>query len=211
MKIKFIGHSCFLIEIGGFKVMTDPFDESLPYKFPDKEEVDFVTVSHDHFDHNATHRLVVKKEVLRDPTDKKFDKIRFFSKTFFHDEDQGKRRGKNAIFLIEGEGLKLVHLGDLGHVPEEKDLESFKNPDILMTPVGGYYTIDSKKADVLISILKPLITIPMHYKTGKLDFPIATVHEFLKNKENIHKLESLEFVIDKSNIENYKGILVFPF
>ncbi len=210
MKIKFIGHACFLIEIGGFKVMTDPFDESVPYKFPEKEEVDFVTISHDHFDHNATHRLVVKKEVLRDPSDKSFNGVRFFSKSFFHDEEGGKKRGKNAIFLIEGEGLKLVHLGDLGHIPEEKDLEIFKNPDVLMIPVGGYFTIDSKKAEKIISILNPLVAIPMHYKTGKLDFPIATLDEFLKNKENIHRLDSLEVTLDKSKIKSLKGILVFP-
>ncbi|MGC8943859.1 MAG: MBL fold metallo-hydrolase [Caldisericia bacterium] len=210
MKIRFIGHACFLIEIGGLKVMTDPFDESVPYKFPEKEEVDIVTISHEHFDHNATHRVKVKREVLRDPTNKTIDGIKFLSKSFFHDEEGGKKRGKNSIFLIEGENLKLVHLGDLGHIPEEKDIEVFKNADILMIPVGGYYTIDSKKVDKIISIFNPLITIPMHYKTGKLDFPISTVDDFLKNKENVHKLESLEVTIDKENIDKYKGILVFP-
>lgn len=210
MKIRFIGHACFLIEIGGLKVMTDPFDESVPYKFPEKEEVDIVTISHDHFDHNATHRVKIKREVLRDPADKTIDGLRFLSKSFFHDEEGGKKRGKNAIFLIEGENLRLVHLGDLGHIPVEKDVEVFKNPDILMIPVGGYYTIDSKKADKIISILSPIITIPMHYKTGKLEFPISTVDDFLKNKENVHKLESLEIIIDKVNIDKYRGILVFP-
>lgn len=210
MKIKYIGHSCFLIEIGGLKVLTDPFDESVPYKFPEKEEVDIVTISHEHFDHNAVHRVRVKKEVLRDPSDKIVNSVKFKSKSFFHDEEGGKRRGKNAIFMIEGENLKILHLGDLGHIPQEKDLDEFKNVDILLIPVGGYFTIDSKKADELIKILNPKVTIPMHYKTGKLDFPISKVDEFLKNKKDIHKLNSLEVEIDKSNIDNFKGIVVFP-
>ncbi|MGQ9845520.1 MAG: MBL fold metallo-hydrolase [Caldisericia bacterium] len=210
MKIKFIGHACFLIEISGLKVILDPFDESIPFKFPEKEEVDIVTISHDHFDHNAVNRVKVRKEVLKDPVDKIIDGVKFKSKSFFHDEEGGKRRGKNAIFLIEGEDFKIVHLGDLGHIPEEKELEIFFNPHFLMVPVGGYYTIDSKKADKIIEILNPLITIPMHYKTGKLDFPIATVDEFLKNKQNVHKLTTLEVEFNKLNIDNYKGIILFP-
>lgn len=210
MKIRFIGHACFLIEIGGLRVMTDPFDKSVPYKFPEKEEVDIVTISHDHFDHNAVNRLKVRKEVLKDPVDKIIDGVKFKSKSFFHDEEGGKRRGKNAIFLIEGEDFKIVHLGDLGHIPEEKEIGIFKNPDFLMVPVGGYYTIDSIKADKIIEILNPLITIPMHYKTGKLDFPIAKVDEFLKNKQNVHKLTTLEAEFNKLNLDNYKGIILFP-
>lgn len=211
MKIKFLGHSCFLIEIGGLKVMTDPYDKSIPYEFPDGEEVDVVTISHDHFDHSAYNRVKVKREVLKDPTDKEIEGVKFKSKSFFHDDEMGKRRGKNALFLIEGEGMRILHCGDLGHVPNEKDLEEFKNIDIILLPIGGYFTIDSKKGDELIKILNPKIVIPMHYKTKNLDFPIARVDEFLKNKENVHKLNSLELEIDKSNIENYKGIVVFPF
>lgn len=210
MKIKYIGHACFLIETNGLKVMTDPFDESLPYKFPKDEEVDIVTISHDHFDHNATHRVKVRKEVLRDPTDKVINGVKFKSKSFFHDEESGKKRGKNAIFLIESEGLKILHLGDLGHVPDEKELTEFKNVDILLTPVGGYYTIDSKKADEIVSIINPKIVIPMHYKTKNLDFPISPKEEFLKGKENVINLDKMEFEIDKSNIDNYKGVVVFP-
>ncbi|MDI6861136.1 MAG: MBL fold metallo-hydrolase [Caldisericia bacterium] len=211
MKIKFLGHSCFLIEIGGLKVMTDPYDKSVPYDFPDGEEVDVVTISHDHFDHSAFNRVKIKREVLKDPTNKEIQGVKFKSKTFFHDEEMGRKRGKNALFLIEGEGIKILHCGDLGHIPNEKDLEEFKNIDILLLPVGGYYTIDSKKGDELIKILNPKIVIPMHYKTKNLDFPIAKVDDFLKNKENVHKLNSLEFELDKSNIEKYKGIVVFPF
>lgn len=211
MKIKFIGHACFLIETQGLKIMTDPFDKSLPYDFPDGIEVDIVTVSHDHFDHSATNRVKVRKEILKDPIDKEIEGVKFKSKSFFHDEEMGKRRGKNAFFLIEGEGIKILHCGDLGHIPNEKDISEFKNIDLLLIPVGGYFTIDAKKADELIKILNPKITIPMHYKTKKLDFPIAPLDEFLKNKESIHKLNSLELEIDKSNIDNYKGIVVFPF
>jgi len=211
MKIKFIGHACFLIEIGGLKVLTDPYDKSLPYDFPDGIEVDIVTVSHDHFDHSAVNRVKVKREVLKDPTDKVIDGVRFKSKSFYHDEEMGRKRGKILMFLIEGEGLKVLHCGDLGHVPDESNLQDFKNVDIILLPVGGYFTIDAKKGDEIIKILNPKVVIPMHYKTKNLDFPIATVDEFLKNKENIHRLKSLELEIDKTNIDTYKGIVVFPF
>lgn len=210
MKIRFIGHSCFLIEVNQLKVMTDPFDRSIPYDFPDGEEVDVVTVSHSHFDHSAVNRVKVGKEVLKTPVDKVIEGVRFKSKSFFHDEERGRARGKNLIFLIEGEDLKVLHLGDLGHVPDEEDLKEFKGIDILLTPVGGYFTIDGKKADRIIEILNPEIVIPMHYKTKSLKFPIATKEEFLKNKENVHYLEKSEFEVYKNNIDRYRGIVVFP-
>lgn len=210
MKLRFIGHACFLIEINSLKVVTDPFDKSLLYDFPDGEVVDVVTVSHDHFDHSATDRLKVMKEILKSPVDKEIGGVKFKSKMFYHDNEMGKKRGKNLIFLIEGEGIKILHLGDLGHVPDEKDLDEFKNINILLLPVGGYFTIDAEKGEELIRILNPDIIVPMHYKTSKLDFPISPVEVFLKNKENVHKLDSMEIEIDKSKIENLKGILVFP-
>ena len=98
----------------------------------------------------------------------------------FHDELQGKKRGTNLIFLIEAEGLRLAHLGDLGHRLGPEQTPALQSLDVLLLPVGGYYTIDAATALAVMEDLAPKVAIPMHYRTrANPDMPIAPVSEFL--------------------------------
>ena len=99
----------------------------------------------------------------------------------FHDNHEGLRRGKNIVFAIEVEDLKIVHLGDLGHLPDEAQQAAIGQPDVLMIPVGGTYTLDAGRALKCVELLKPRVTVPMHYQTRfSEDMGIAPVSEFLQ-------------------------------
>ncbi len=182
MIITYYGHSLFALEAAdGHSLVTDPFDASVGYSMGHLQG-DVVTVSHEHHDHNNTSLVegspvVIRGEGVYDP----LPNVRVTGIPSFHDEDQGTHRGRNTLYLIEMEGLRLLHLGDLGHILDQAALNALGRIDILMVPVGGYYTIDSNQAVALCQALNPRIILPMHYRTqesGRL--PIATVEDFLK-------------------------------
>ncbi len=107
-----------------------------------------------------------------------------------HDEAGGSQRGKNTITIMDDGDLRLVHSGDLGHILDSPTVEALGRVDILLLPVGGFFTIDHEQAAAVVEILDPRIVIPMHYKTDKIDFPIATVDPFLATQETVRRWDS---------------------
>ncbi len=196
MKIKWWGHATFLITTSDDKkILTDPYNEKLPYKkITDKS--DYVTVSHDHFDHNAVDLLEGNPEVIKENTGFEDDHIKFEGISVYHDDVHGNQRGANNIFIITTDEFKVAHFGDLGHELEKEQLAKLMDIDILLIPVGGNYTIDAKKAKEIIDEIKPKVILPMHYKTDILDFPITGVDEFISffDKESVD-------IIDGSEVE----------
>lgn len=182
MLITYFGHALFVLETAdGHTLVTDPYDETVGYRMG-RLQGDVVTVSHEHHDHNNVSLVEGKPAVLRgEGVFMPLPGVRVTGFPSFHDEQQGARRGKNTMFLIEMDGLRLLHLGDLGHDLDQAACDALGRVDILMVPVGGYYTIDASQAVRLCHVLKPRIIIPMHYRTdasGKL--PIAPVEDFLR-------------------------------
>ena len=181
MLIKHIGHAEFLIETeSGVRIVTDPYDVSCGYPVK-KTAADTVLISHGHHDHNAVENLTHVRTVIdRAGTYTPAAGIRVTALEGYHDESQGTVRGKTLLFLIEAEGLRVVHLGDLGCPLTRDQSEKLKNPDILMIPVGGFYTIDGKTARNVADMLHPLVTLPMHYKTKyNTEWPISGPEDFL--------------------------------
>lgn len=175
------GHSEFYLETeNGFRILTDPFDAHVGY--PMKEiPCDAVTVSHGHGDHNYTEKAV-GNIVIADKAGftRLASDIVVQGIPSFHDECEGQKRGSNLIFIIEADGLRIAHLGDLG-AWDDALAEKIGYVDILLLPVGGFYTIDAASAAALYQRLKPRIVIPMHYKTEvNADWPIAKVEDFLR-------------------------------
>ena len=175
------GHSEFLLETAdGFRILTDPFDAHVGYPMK-KVACDAVTVSHGHGDHcfveKAEGSIVIADEAgaTRLSSD-----VKALGIPSFHDECEGKKRGKNLVFIIEAEGLRIAHLGDLG-AWDDALIEAIGYVDILLVPVGGYYTIDAASAAALCKRLAPRVVIPMHYKTEvNRDWPIAEAADFLR-------------------------------
>jgi len=185
MRIKWLGHDSFMITSDtGIKIITDPYktDEKIRYGEID-ESADIVTVSHEHSDHNNVTAVKGNPEVVRETA--KVKGVEFRGIPTYHDSVQGQQRGKNTIFCFEVDGIRICHLGDLGHSLSDKQLAELGEVDILLVPVGGYFTIDAEVASQICDRLAPGVVIPMHYKTNKCFLSIAGVDEFLQGKGNI--------------------------
>lgn len=176
MIIRWIAHSCFQLVFREKAILTDPF-EGIGYEMPDID-TDIVTVSHQHFDHNAVGKVKSYSVLLDRPGHYEYGDMVIDAIPSFHDECCGEKRGSNLIFTVGAEGLKLTHLGDLGHLPSEEQYEAIKGTDVLMVPVGGNYTIDAEKAFEICKTIRPNIIIPMHYRTEGLTVDIEKGYHF---------------------------------
>ena len=190
MQITWLGHASFMIESGGNKLITDPFDKiGLP--FP-AVEANAVTSSHSHFDHNAANLVGGNPQVFTGPGEFEEGPFKIAGFPTYHDESGGSERGENTVFVIEAEGLRVCHLGDLGHALSPEQVSALGRVDVLMIPVGGMYTIDASAAAQVAASLKPSLVLPMHYKIQGLSLPIAEVSEFTRLHENVREADSLD-------------------
>jgi len=190
MKIKWLGHASFVITSDtGTKIITDPYETGGDLSYGQiKESADIVTVSHDHADHNNVAAVQGSPKVVRGVVEVKG--IKFNGIPTYHDEAGGGKRGKNTIICFEVDGIRVCHLGDLGHQLSDSQAAELGKVDVLLIPVGGFYTIDAKVATQLGDRLKPRVIIPMHFKTDKCDYPIAGVEEFLRGKKEVRRLDA---------------------
>ena len=177
MKLRYYGHSCFSLQFDGCTVVTDPFDGSVGYPLC-TAAADIALTSHDHFDHNAVQFLSGSPRRIQEPGRYSLGGLDITGVASWHDPDQGAKRGPNTIFRIEGDGLRIVHLGDLGHALSAKQIAEIGPVDILMIPVGGYFTIDTPQAIEIVRQIRPRTAIAMHFKTPELDFPISDASGF---------------------------------
>lgn len=193
MEVKWYGHAAFMIK-GDIRVITDPYRSGaygggLSYG-PIRDEADVVTVSHDHEDHNWVADIQGSPKVLKGPGEHQVGRKVFKGIATYHDPTGGSQRGKNTVFCFEVEGIRVCHLGDLGHVLGEREVKEIGEVDLLLIPVGGYFTIDAREATEVLEALKPKKVIPMHYKTPKCNFPITDVEAFLRGKERVRRIGS---------------------
>jgi L-ascorbate metabolism protein UlaG (beta-lactamase superfamily) len=213
MKIKWYGHSAFLITSDqGAKIIIDPYEPGafggqLSYG-KIKDQVDIVLTSHDHADHNYTKDLPGTPQIVKGSGSKTAKGISMKGISTYHDPSQGSERGANTIFTLKIDNIQLCHLGDLGHLLSDKELAEIGPVDILLIPVGGFFTIDPKEATRVAEQIKPKILIPMHFKTAKCGFPIAPVEDFLKGKTNTKRPKASEATFDKATLPQQMEIVV---
>ncbi|MGB9792852.1 MAG: MBL fold metallo-hydrolase [Thermacetogeniaceae bacterium] len=209
MGIRWLGHACFLCEGSGVRLLTDPFSKEVGYKLP-QEAVDVVTVSHDHYDHNAVDLLPGSPQVIREAGEHEAKGIKVRGFEVYHDEVKGAKRGKNIVFTWEMDGVRLCHLGDLGHVLDQQTVAAIGDVDILMIPVGGVYTIDAAAAHKVVDQLKPRLVLPMHYKTPSLKFELAPVDDFTRRFERVRREKALRLDRDSLPREMEVVLLDYP-
>ena len=210
INIKWFGHSMWKIWDENVSIITDPFTD-IGYPMPENETADIVLTSHDHFDHNNIQLIKGNPQVVN--TEGKFEirgvKIEPFP--VWHDETRGSERGSNLLMKFNISGKTFLHCGDLGHICSADVISKLGKIDVLFNPVGGFYTIDAKTAKALVEMINPVIVFPMHFKTPVLDFPIATIEEYLKLTDdhkriswNEIKLTEKDFVRSQTLIMDYK-------
>lgn len=183
MQITWYGHSCFSIKTKSLlneeiNIIIDPFDDQkMGIKLP-KSKADIVLSSHDHYDHNNIKAVQGNPFIVKTPGEFEIKDVFIQGIPSFHDKKNGAERGNNIIFYLESEKIHLAHLGDLGHILNEKQLSKLSKIDILMIPIGGKYTINYSEAIEIISQLEPKIIIPMHYKIPGLTIDIDGIEKF---------------------------------
>lgn len=175
-----IGHAKFLIELeNGLRIVTDPYDATCGYPVT-PVPANVVLVSHGHHDHSAVDTIpgtprVIDKAGAYDLG----DGVTVTAVEAFHDDAAGTKRGQTLLFSIRAEGLNAIHLGDLGHIPTAEQINALGAADVLMVPVGGFFTIDAAQAKETAALLQARVILPMHYKTrANADWPIAPVEAF---------------------------------
>lgn len=193
--LQYLGHACFLLEANGLRILMDPFSPEVGYGTLNIE-TEIVTVSHEHMDHNYVAASPGAK-ILRgltldglgwDDVSYAEGEIYISSLPTYHDGAAGKQRGRNAAFVFDLGNLRLVHLGDLGHLLNEGEVEKLAPVDILLIPVGGHYTINYAEAKQVIAQLDPAIAIPMHYQTKVTrNWPLADLKPFMEGEEKLVK------------------------
>lgn len=192
MQITWYGHSCFLLTAeSGFTILTDPCDRETGYDLHDLA-CDAVTISHEHHDHNCLAIVTGKPDVIRTPGEHRAGEIPVTGFSSYHDDAKGARRGENIVFRYLIDGLRILHLGDLGHMLSEDTIREVGDVDILFAPIGGVFTIDATTAAELANRLRAKVLIPMHYKTPALHFNIEGLEPLLAANANrsVHYLNA---------------------
>jgi len=212
MKVKWLGHASFLVTSdSGTKIITDPYTPGgfgLDYG-EIKESADIVTVSHEHGDHNNVASVRGNPEVVKEAVPAEIKGIKFSGIPTYHDDTGGSQRGNNIIFCFEVDGVRVCHLGDLGHQLSDKQVADLGRVDIVLTPVGGNFTIDARGATEVCSKLQPGVIIPMHYQNERCSsFPVAGVDDFLQGKEGVTRLDSSEAEFRAGQLPSATQILV---
>lgn len=197
--IRWHGQSFFEIESSrGTRIVTDP--HAIEAYGRKQVAADLVLLSHLHTDH--TQLQVIEKRrggeapkilwgLVRtggrtgewNPIDEDFKDVHVRTVGVYHDNMQGLERGKNSVFIIQVDGLNIVHLGDLGHLLTAQQIREIGPVDVLMIPIGGVYTINGSEAKKVVAQLKPRqYILPMHYGTKVYD-DLLPADEFLDEQD----------------------------
>jgi L-ascorbate metabolism protein UlaG (beta-lactamase superfamily) len=202
IKIHWYGQSMFDVETARkYRIVFDP--HAIPQFAPPRLSADVTLVSHPHNDHSQLEILKEKgqvfqgvKEVVKGKqlvqewvsVDRKVGLIRIRTLSSYHDALNGMQRGKNSVWIVDVDGLTIVHLGDLGHELSDDQVKAIGKVDVLMVPVGGIYTINGEQAKKVVKQLKPrLYVLPMHYGISR-DDDLLGPDEFLDEQKNVKKM-----------------------
>ncbi|MBI2268531.1 MAG: MBL fold metallo-hydrolase [Candidatus Blackburnbacteria bacterium] len=211
MDIVWLGHSSFRIKGKDASLVTDPFSpDMVGLKFP-KVEADIVTISHDHKDHNNLKGVEGNPKVVDGPGEYEIKEISIFGIHSYHDNQNGKERGANTIYAITIDGIKLCHLGDLGHKLSSEQISEIGTIDILFIPVGDVYTIGPAKAVEIVSAIEPKVVIPMHYKVPGLNpatfSELSGIDDFIK-ETGVEPLRLDKYTVSLDKLPEERQVVV---
>ncbi len=179
MEIRWLGHACFRIKGRQTTVITDPYSPNLGYSMG-KATANIVTVSHQHPGHSYTDGVGGNPRKVTGPGEYEIGDVIIIGIATFHDNDGGSQRGKNTVYLMEVDEVSVCHLGDLGHILTNEQVEELGEVDVLLLPVGGLSTINAAMAAQIVRQLEPKVVIPMHYQTQAAARKLEPVDKFLK-------------------------------
>jgi L-ascorbate metabolism protein UlaG (beta-lactamase superfamily) len=178
LDVTWLGHGCFRLRGRSAAVVTDPYPPSIGLKLQ-RLDADLVTVSHEHENHNYT-QVVRDAYEIRGPGEYEVAGVSVIGVPTFHDAEKGAKQGRNTVYLIEIDDVRVCHLGDLGHKLDDAEAEAISSPDVLLVPVGGHTAINAAQAAEVVRQLEPRYVVPMHYAIPGLKLELDTLDRFLK-------------------------------
>jgi len=215
VRLTYYGHSSFLLEAAdGSRVIVDPyrtgaFNGALRYGAI-TDTADAVVATHKHDDHGAVDTIPGHPKTFIHPSSATVGGWKITGIDLAHDDEGGRSRGKNTVIVLEDGDVRVVHLGDLGHTLDARAVAAIGKTDVLLVPVGGFFTIDHKQAAEVVDSLDPRIVIPMHYKTPKVDFPISDVEPFLATQAQVERKTTSTIEITQATLPAERVIYVLP-
>lgn len=198
MKLTWLGHACFLLEEDGYRIVTDPYSGVEGYP-PLHAEAHEALYSHTHYDHYALGAVTLLPERKSPFTVREVPS--------FHDDAGGAKRGPNTIRIFEAGGVRVAHLGDLGHPLLPGQLEAIGPVDAVLVPVGGVYTVDAAGAKAVCDAIGAGCVVPMHYRHAPYGLPnLAGVEDFLAlwPADQVQRLDGPAFSLTRQT----RGVLV---
>jgi len=178
LDVTWLGHGCFRLRGRGAAAVTDPYPPTIGLKLS-RLDADLVTVSHAHDNHSYT-QAVREAYEIRGPGEYEVAGVSVIGIPTFHDAEKGARNGRNTVYLIEIDDVRVCHLGDLGHGLEDSEAEAISSPDVLLVPVGGRNAITAAQAAQIVRQLEPRFVVPMHYAIPGLKVDLDPLDRFLK-------------------------------
>lgn len=210
MRLKWLGHSCFELTTNTNQtIVFDPFNEAVGYPMP-RLNANIVLISHAHPDHSNLSIVQGNYSLIRRICDYTDENIHIYGVHSYHDNANGSLKGENNIFIVEADGYRICHLGDLGHTLSQEQVQKIGKLDYLMIPIGGNYTIAADDACTVIQSLNPTVVIPEHYRNDACQLNLDGVELFLTKVQNRDILQAEnEIILQKSDIPqvlvmNYK-------
>lgn len=209
MDILWYGQAAFKLKGKTTTVVIDPFNpEMMNLKLPKDLSADIVLQTHDHPDHSFVSAVGGEPVVLTGPGEYEIKGVAIVGVGTYHDDKKGEERGRNTVYNIDVDGINIVHLGDLGHLLTDAQVEEIGDTDILLIPVGGKYTIDAKTASQVVASLEPRIIIPMHYALPGLKIELDGVEPFLKEMGAENKEPQPKLSITKDKLPEEPEVVV---
>ncbi len=165
MTVTWLGHSCFKVESQGYSIILDPYEDGYVQGLGLlRASANEVLCSHGHGDHNAVGVIDVRKGGVSPFAVTVLDT--------YHDDVKGAKRGPNRIHILDDGTFRVAHMGDLGCGLTEEQKKALAGVDVMLIPVGGFFTIDAKQAKAVVDAVKPRVAVPMHYRSEKFGFDV---------------------------------------
>lgn len=209
MKIKWYGHSAFrLTTTDGVSIIIDPYEPGglggvIRYD-PITDPADVVLISHDHADHNFTEGIKGPFRDIRKEGSYNIKGLRIRAMSTLH----GAGMGHNLMFVVEADGVRILHLGDIGHTLDQDTIAQVGEVDVLMIPVDGVYTLTLEEATQMVKDIKPSLTLPMHFRTEKGGSTIAGVDQFIKGKQHVRAIPYSEIGVNRNSLPGDPEIIL---
>lgn len=207
MDVTWLGHGCFRLRGRSAAVVTDPYPPTIGLKLS-RMDADLVTISHDHEDHTYTQVVRDGAYEVHGPGEYEVAGVAVIGLPTYHDSEKGAKQGRNTVYLIEMDEVRICHLGDLGHKLDDAEAEAVATPDVLLVPVGGHTTMNGEQAAEVVRQLEPRFVIPMHYAIPGLKLALDPVDRFLKEMGITASEPQPKLSVQKSSVTEYETKVV---